>query len=92
MPPVPHDPAVQAPSVPQQLAVGAKQVVLPPQQAPEVEQVLPAQHGWLLPPQATVIALAQTEPVMLGMFCPDATQLPATQLPPPPQVLPGQQA
>ncbi|HNF97360.1 MAG TPA: hypothetical protein PK493_08695, partial [Pseudomonadota bacterium] len=83
---------MQVPSVPPQVAVGARQVVLLPQHAPEVEQVFPAQHGWLLPPHATVAAFAQTEPVMLGMFCPEATHWPATQQPPPPQVLPGQQA
>ena len=67
-PPFVQEPLVHAPRVPPQVAAGAKQVVLPPQQEPIVEQPLPAQHGMLVPPQATAAPLAQTDPVMLGMF------------------------
>lgn len=91
LPPAPHEPAVHAPKVPTQAVVVPMHEPLL-QQLPAAAQVEFWQQVMPLPPQATVTALLQIEPLMLGTFWPGATHEPATQQPPPPQVLPGQQA
>ncbi len=88
---VPHELAVQAPKAPPQLVPVAMHVPLL-QQLPAAAQVAFWQQVMLVPPQATLAELLQIEPVILGMFCPDATHEPPTQQPPPPQVFPGQHA
>ena len=82
---------MQEPRAPPQVAAGFTHELLT-QQPPTVAQVEFWQQVMPLPPQAVVAVLLQIEPLMLGMFCPDATHELLTQQPPPPQVLPGQQA
>jgi hypothetical protein len=62
---------------------------VPPTQQPVVQPLL-AQHGPPLAPHAATAPALQTMPV--ETFCPDGTQVPPLQHPPPPQTMPGQQA
>ena len=61
-------------------------------QQPAAPQVLVWQQAWSLPPQATKPPFEHTMPEVAGAPLPDATHEPPLQQPPPPQVLPAQQA